>query len=132
MSLFDTVRIALRALMKNKMRAVLTVIGVVIGIAAVTTIVSIGEGAHRLVQGEFETLGTNVVFVTPGQTERDGVRQGGGADIDVRGFEGDRCRMYGRPCVISDRWDRRSSHLRQRELEPPRNAGRGAGLLGGP
>ncbi|MEO1526208.1 MAG: ABC transporter permease [Planctomycetota bacterium] len=77
MSIFDTIRIALRALLKNKMRAVLTVIGVVIGIAAVTTIVSIGEGAHRLVQGEFETLGTNVVFVTPGQTERDGVRQGG-------------------------------------------------------
>ena len=50
MSFFDTIRIAIRALLKNKMRAVLTIIGVVIGIAAVTTIVSIGQGASRLVQ----------------------------------------------------------------------------------
>ena len=75
MSFFDTVRIALRALLKNKMRAVLTVLGVVIGIAAVTTIVSIGQGANRLVQGELENLGTNVIFVTPGQSDQGGVRQ---------------------------------------------------------
>ncbi len=75
MSFFDTVRIALRALLKNKMRAVLTIIGVVIGIAAVTTIVSIGQGASQLVSGEFEALGTNVVLVFPGQSKRGGVRQ---------------------------------------------------------
>lgn len=77
MSLLDTVRIALRALLKNKMRAVLTIIGVVIGIAAVTTIVSIGQGAGQLVSGEFEALGTNVILVLPGQTRRGGVRQAG-------------------------------------------------------
>ncbi|MEZ6152654.1 MAG: ABC transporter permease [Pirellulaceae bacterium] len=77
MSFLDTVRIALRALLKNKMRAVLTIIGVVIGIAAVTTIVSIGQGAGQLVSGEFEALGTNVVLVLPGQTRRGGVRQSG-------------------------------------------------------
>ncbi len=77
MSLLDTIRIALRALLKNKMRAVLTILGVVIGIAAVTTIVSIGQGAGRLVSGEFEALGTNVVIVLPGQTRRGGVRQSG-------------------------------------------------------
>ena len=75
MSFLDTIRIALRALLKNKMRAVLTIIGVVIGIAAVTTIVSIGQGANRLVQGELENLGTNVIFVIPGQTTDGGVRQ---------------------------------------------------------
>lgn len=75
MSFIDTIRIAIRALLKNKMRAVLTIIGVVIGIAAVTTIVSIGQGANGLVQGELATLGTNVIFVIPGQTERGGVRQ---------------------------------------------------------
>ena len=75
MSFLDTIRIALRALKKNKMRAILTILGVVIGIAAVTTIVSIGQGANRLVQGELQNLGTNVVFVTPGQTEEGGVRQ---------------------------------------------------------
>lgn len=92
MSFFDTVRIALRALIKNKMRAVLTIIGVVIGIAAVTTIVSIGQGASQLVSGEFEALGTNVVLVLPGQTRRGGVRQAGAptltaADSDAIGTE---------------------------------------------
>jgi len=77
MSFLDTVRIALRALLKNKMRAVLTIIGVVIGIAAVTTIVSIGQGATKLVSNEFEALGTNVVLVLPGQSRRGGVRQSG-------------------------------------------------------
>ncbi len=90
MSFMDTIRIALRALLKNKMRAVLTIIGVVIGIAAVTTIVSIGQGASKLVSGEFEALGTNVVLVLPGQTRRGGVRQSGAptltaADSDAIG-----------------------------------------------
>ena len=113
MSILDTVRIALRALMKNKMRAVLTIIGVVIGIAAVTTIVSIGQGAHRLVQGEFETLGTNVVFVVPGQTERDGVRQSGAPTLTSGRLRGDRFRMSRGLGVLADRRDWRSSDLRE-------------------
>ncbi len=92
MSFLDTVRIALRALLKNKMRAILTIIGVVIGIAAVTTIVSIGQGASQLVSGEFEALGTNVVLVLPGQTRKGGVRQSGAptltaADSDAIGVD---------------------------------------------
>jgi putative ABC transport system permease protein len=76
MGLYLTLRIALRALAKNKMRAGLTVLGVVIGIAAVTTMVSIGESASSLVQGQFESLGTNVVVVFPRMRQRGGVRQG--------------------------------------------------------
>lgn len=71
-----TFRVALRALAKNKMRAGLTVLGVVIGIAAVTTMVSIGESANGLVQGQFELLGTNVILVFPSSQYRNGVRQG--------------------------------------------------------
>jgi putative ABC transport system permease protein len=77
MSLIDTVRIALRALVKNKMRAILTILGVVIGIAAVTTMVSIGQSASKLIQGQFESIGTNVIVVMPGTRRRGGVRQGG-------------------------------------------------------
>src|SRR5687768_15442132 len=69
-----TMRIALRALRKNKLRAGLTVLGVVIGIAAVTTMVSIGESASALVQGQFQNLGTNVIVVQPGFTRAGGVR----------------------------------------------------------
>jgi putative ABC transport system permease protein len=70
-----TLRIALRALAKNKMRAGLTILGVVIGIAAVTAMVSVGMSASALVQGEFSNLGTNVIVVIPGNEQtRDGVR----------------------------------------------------------
>ena len=71
-----TLRIAVRALIKNKMRASLTVLGVVIGIAAVTTMVSVGQSAGALVQQQFEGLGTNVIVVMPAARRRGGVRQG--------------------------------------------------------
>ena len=76
MNLLLTIRVALRAVRKNKMRASLTVLGVVIGIAAVTTMVSIGQSANGLVQGQFEMLGTNVILIYPGAQHRGGVRQG--------------------------------------------------------
>jgi putative ABC transport system permease protein len=75
MDLFITARIALRALAKNKMRASLTVLGVVIGIAAVTTMVSLGQSASALVQGQLQGLGTNVLVVLPGSAQSGGVRQ---------------------------------------------------------
>ena len=88
MDVFITLRIALRALAKNKMRAGLTVLGVVIGIAAVTLMVSIGQSASQLVQNELQNLGTNVLIVIPGGQRREGVHQGAiphltGADSDA-------------------------------------------------
>lgn len=77
MNLIDTIRIAIRALAKNKMRAGLTILGVVIGIAAVTTMVSIGQSASALVQNQFEGLGTNVIVVFPGSRRAGGVRKAG-------------------------------------------------------
>jgi putative ABC transport system permease protein len=87
-----TFRVAWRALAKNKMRAGLTILGVVIGIAAVTAMVSIGQSASGLVQGQFELLGTNVIVVLPGSHRRGGVRQGmvntlTAADCDAIGRE---------------------------------------------
>jgi len=75
MSFFLTFRIALRALAKNKMRAGLTVLGVVIGIAAVTTMVSLGQSAGALIQNQFAALGTNVLMIFPGGRQRGGVTQ---------------------------------------------------------
>jgi len=66
MSFLNTFRIAMRALSKNKLRAGLTILGVVIGIAAVTAMVSIGTSASELVQGEFKNLGTNVIVLQQG------------------------------------------------------------------
>lgn len=75
MSFFLTISVAIKALLRNKMRATLTVLGVVIGIAAVTTMVSIGSSAGQLLQNELKSLGTNFLFVTARSERRNGVRQ---------------------------------------------------------
>jgi len=74
MNLLLTLRIAYRALAKNKMRAALTVLGVVIGIAAVTTMVSIGQSANALVQNELQSFGANFLVVIPRMDRKGGVR----------------------------------------------------------
>src|SRR5262249_13048010 len=75
MDFLVTLQIAFRALWKNKVRAALTVLGVVIGIAAVTTMVSLGQSASELVQGKLQGLGTNVLVVFPTNARQGGVRQ---------------------------------------------------------
>jgi putative ABC transport system permease protein len=79
MNVLLTLRIAMRALAKNKMRAGLTVLGVVIGIAAVTTMVSIGQSAGGLLQGQIQTLGTNVLVVLSESMRQGGVHHGFGS-----------------------------------------------------
>lgn len=76
MRLHDLIVLALATLSKNKLRSGLTVLGVVIGIAAVTTMVSIGQGATELVQKQFANLGSAVIVVMPARSQRGGVRQG--------------------------------------------------------
>ena len=87
MDLASTIRIALRALAKNKMRAGLTILGVVIGIAAVTTMVSIGMSARQLVLGQFESIGTNIIVIFPEGRRRSGVRQGRGVRLTSKDCE---------------------------------------------
>ena len=79
MNILMIVRVALRALAKNKMRAGLTVLGIVIGVAAVILLVSIVQSAGQLVQDQIQGLGTNVLVVHPGSKNSNGVRtpQGG-------------------------------------------------------
>jgi len=76
MHIFDLFVISLRTLSKNKLRSGLTILGVVIGIAAVTTMVSLGQSAGQLIQDQFQTLGSNVIVVIPARDQSGGVRQG--------------------------------------------------------
>jgi putative ABC transport system permease protein len=80
-----TILTALRILGRNRMRAGLTMLGIVIGVAAVIAMVSIGEGAKRAVQAQIATMGTNVIVVFPGVTSASGVRgsQGSGVTLTV-------------------------------------------------
>lgn len=77
MKVVDLVVLSLRQLAKNKMRSLLTVLGIVIGIAAVTVMVSIGQGGQALIQNEFRNLGSNVLVVFPTWREGpSGAREG--------------------------------------------------------
>lgn len=65
MNITENIRIALRALTANKLRAALTMLGIMIGVAAVITLLAIGDGVTRFVAEQFIGLGTNLVFVLP-------------------------------------------------------------------
>ncbi|HEV8344327.1 MAG TPA: ABC transporter permease [Candidatus Binatia bacterium] len=73
-----TLRIALRALRRNKLRSFLTMLGIIIGVGAVIAMVAIGEGAKATIRSQIASLGTNVLIVLPGTLTQGGVRTGSG------------------------------------------------------
>ena len=85
MKFTENFRMALGALIANKLRALLTMLGIIIGVAAVITLVSVGRGVEGVVLSEFEGLGNNLLFVFPGQVGPDQqgpLRSGGGGLTD--------------------------------------------------
>ncbi|MBZ4420852.1 ABC transporter permease [Myxococcus sp. RHSTA-1-4] len=72
----EIIRVAFDAVLANKLRSLLTMLGIVIGIAAVITMVALGEGAQRSVAQRLQTLGTNVLTVRPGQAFQGGLGRG--------------------------------------------------------
>jgi putative ABC transport system permease protein len=67
--IWESVRIALRALAVNKMRAILTMLGIIIGVAAVIALLSVGHGFEQYITQQFQSLGTNLLFVFPGKID---------------------------------------------------------------
>lgn len=78
MNAAHTFQIAVSGLSANKMRSTLTVLGVVIGVAAVIALMSIGRGTQAAITSRIESMGTNLLFITPGSSSQGGVRQGAG------------------------------------------------------
>ncbi|HEU5132161.1 MAG TPA: ABC transporter permease, partial [Pyrinomonadaceae bacterium] len=78
MNLLMIIRVAFRALVRNKMRAALTMLGIIIGVSAVIAMVSIGQGASASVQAQIDSIGTNLLFVSAGAQNVGGVRSGTG------------------------------------------------------
>ena len=76
MNLFVPVRIALRALAANTLRSILTMLGIIIGVAAVITMIAVGSGATQRVQEQMKGLGSNIMLVIPGGVTQGGVRLG--------------------------------------------------------
>ncbi len=67
-------KIALRALANNKMRAFLTMLGIIIGVASVITMLAIGQGSKRSIQAQIAEMGSNIIMIHPGGERRGGVR----------------------------------------------------------
>jgi putative ABC transport system permease protein len=65
--------------MANKMRSILTILGIVIGVAAVIAMLSIGRGAEASITSQIESIGTNLIYVTPGSSSTNGVRNAAGS-----------------------------------------------------
>ena len=78
MSFIMILRIAVKALNRNKMRTALTMLGMIIGVAAVITMVALGTGAQTSIESQIQSAGTNMVMVSAGNFSQGGVRQGQG------------------------------------------------------
>jgi putative ABC transport system permease protein len=78
MKFFAILKVGLRALARNKMRSLLTMLGIIIGVGAVIAMISIADGARQQVQAQIASMGTNVLMVFPGSSNFGGVRSGAG------------------------------------------------------
>ncbi len=83
MNPIETLRIALRALMRNKTRSSLTALGIIIGVAAVIAVMAIGEGAKHQIEAQFAAMGTNLLILQPGSSMASGVRGGSGSSASL-------------------------------------------------
>ncbi|HEY7839886.1 MAG TPA: ABC transporter permease [Terriglobales bacterium] len=84
MDFVSIVRVALRALTRNKMRSVLTMLGIIIGVGAVIAMVGVGEGASQQVQQRIDAMGSNLLYVQSGSHQQGAVRVGWGATKTLR------------------------------------------------
>src|ERR671930_1822777 len=78
MSVIMILRIALKALGRNKLRTALTMLGMIIGVAAVITMVALGTGAQTSIESQIQSAGTNMIIVAAGNFTQGAVRQGQG------------------------------------------------------
>jgi putative ABC transport system permease protein len=83
MKLFNLIRIALKALQRNKLRAFLTMLGIIIGVAAVIAMVAIGQGSKQSIQDQLSSMGSNMITIRPSSNQT----VGGGARLDASGLK---------------------------------------------
>ena len=83
MDVLANIRIALRALRVNKMRAVLTMLGIIIGVGAVIAMVAVGSGAAARIEEQIASIGSNLIIVMPGSATSGGLRMGHGSTLTL-------------------------------------------------
>jgi putative ABC transport system permease protein len=83
MKILASIRIALRALRVNRLRSALTMLGIIIGVAAVIAMVAVGSGATARIQQQIQAIGSNLIMVSPGSITSNGIRLGTGAGVTL-------------------------------------------------
>jgi putative ABC transport system permease protein len=83
MNLYSAGKVAFRSLRANKMRSILTMLGMIIGVAAVIVMVAIGEGANQRISAQIASVGSNLLLVLPGSTTSSGLRMGSGGAVTL-------------------------------------------------
>jgi len=84
MNISNLFRIAVRALFRNKMRAFLTMLGIIIGVASVIAMLAIGEGSKRSIRNEMSSMGSNMVMIMPNMESRGGVSLGSSGSMALK------------------------------------------------
>ena len=88
------IRMAVKAVLANKVRGFLTALGIIIGVAAVIAMLSLGEGAKQTIEDRIQSMGTDVLTVSPGWKRHGGVSRGGQAlTVDDANAIAERCSM---------------------------------------
>ena len=75
MNILNLIKVSLKAVANNKMRSFLSMLGIIIGVAAVIIMMAIGQGSKESIRAELSTMGTNLLTIRPGADMRGGVRQ---------------------------------------------------------
>ncbi|HTR60067.1 MAG TPA: ABC transporter permease, partial [Candidatus Binataceae bacterium] len=96
---------------RNKLRAILTMLGIFIGVAAVIAMVAVGDGARESVQQQIESLGTNLLIVLPGATTSNGVRAGLGSNSTLTVNDADAIRKQVHGVALVSYMDRQVSQV---------------------
>jgi len=84
MNIKNLLKIAVRALVRNKLRAFLTMLGIIIGVASVIAMLAIGEGAKRNIRDEMSSMGTNLIMIMPNMQQRGGVSLGASSSMVLK------------------------------------------------
>ncbi len=88
MNLWMILKVALRAIFRNKTRSLLTALGIIVGIAAVIAVVAIGQGATTMMMKEINSIGNNLIMIFPGSRNQGGVHAGSGASQTLTAEDG--------------------------------------------
>ena len=95
----NILKVAFRAIGRNKMRSILTMLGIIIGVACVIATVGIGEGARMQMESQLRSLGTNFLMIFPGTTTSSGARTGWGSDSKLNAADVEAIRNECQSCA---------------------------------